>query len=304
MSEKTKQTVHDVITQRFIDFIETNQQLPWHKPWAVADGVQQNYQTRRPYNGVNAFLTGMSGFNTPYWLTEKQIKAMGGRIKRDQYKKYTPIVWWCTFGNKKKKKGEDTTNTENEEDEEDDNKKKFRGGRHLFYQVYNLEQTEGIEYEVPEIVVDPNKSPIELAEKVIGAMPNPPQFETGGGSAYYSPSMDLVKVPPLKNFDTAEYYYSVVFHELAHSTGHKSRVGRDLGNGFGSVKYSKEELIAEIASSFVLNELGIGNVDTERNSFAYVQSWLRHLQDNPQWIITASNASVRAADYIMGRYEY
>ncbi|PKL13972.1 MAG: hypothetical protein CVV52_03675, partial [Spirochaetae bacterium HGW-Spirochaetae-8] len=115
-------------------------------------------------------------------------------------------------------------------------------------------------------------------------------------------------MPPRSSFHLGrEHYYSALFHELAHSTGHENRLKRFKGEVdemlFGSTSYSKEELVAEMASSFILNELGIETVDTERNSNAYLAGWLSKLKSDPHFIVEAAPKAAKAANYIFGRIE-
>lgn len=122
--------------------------------------------------------------------------------------------------------------------------------------------------------------------------------------AYYSVIRDMIMLPELTQFDTIEGYYSTVFHEFAHSTGHPARLNRNLESitSFESNSYSKEELIAEIASAYCISQLGLANDATLNNNTAYLQSWAEHLKGNTaSWfIMTASTAGATAYSYIFG----
>jgi len=287
MSEKL--SVYEVVTQRIIEFIEQNNELPWRKSWATVESAQQNFKSRKPYQGINAVLTGMSGFSSPLWMTFKQVKETGGNVKKGE--KSTPVIFWSTLEKKVK---------DNDEDEE--KTKKF--GFYRLYHIFNAQQIEGIEF--PEIV-KPIQSfdPIEEAEKVIRDMPKCPPIRRDGNGAFYSPVFDVVTIPD--TFFTPEELYSALFHELAHSTGHPSRLNRFKEEGddhkFGSQTYSREELVAEMSSAFVLNTLGIANESTDKNSAAYVKSWLRALRNDPQMVVTAASKAGKAANYIMNKEE-
>ena len=105
-------------------------------------------------------------------------------------------------------------------------------------------------------------------------------------------------MPTLEQFDTSESYYSTLFHEMGHSTGHTTRLKRELGNLFGSHAYSKEELVAEFSAAFLCREVGIDSQIEQ--SAAYVQSWLSKLKDNPKWLIWGAQQAQKAFDHIMG----
>ena len=113
--------------------------------------------------------------------------------------------------------------------------------------------------------------------------------------AYYSPSADRVVLPMMEQFNSTGEYYSTAFHELTHSTGHRSRLDRLRTTAhFGNESYSKEELVAEIGAAALMNYVGLETVSTLRNSAAYVQSWLAALRNDKRLIVTASGAASKA----------
>ena len=134
-------------------------------------------------------------------------------------------------------------------------------------------------------------------------MPNPPKIDHDGGDrAYYRPSNDTVHLPAMATFHSAEEYYSTKFHELAHSTGHESRLNRHgLETGiapFGNAVYSKEELVAEFGAAFLCAKAGIDN--TIDNSAAYIAGWCKAVRNDNRLVITAASQGQRASDYIVG----
>jgi antirestriction protein ArdC len=285
--------VYEIVTERIVDYIEKNQVLPWTKPWACVgnENASQNFKSKHAYSGVNAILTGMSGYASPYWLTFKQAKEMGGVVRKEE--KATPVVYWNTV----KKKEED------DESEDGSNKPKKFGFHKMFF-VFNEEQIDGIDF--PDLPVSEVQefSPLKEAERVFKNMQNRPMLVHGGASAFYSPGMDRVVLPEQGSFVAPAEYYSALFHEVAHSTGHPSRLNRFAqeadNHKFGSQSYSKEELVAEISSAFILNTVGINTESSDRNSAAYIKSWLKALRNDPRMIVSASSKACIAADYIMG----
>ena len=172
-----------------------------------------------------------------------------------------------------------------------------------YYRVFSVEQTN---LPIPPITETPlDFSPIDEAEKIVACMPSCPEIRHGQAKAYYSPTLDYVNIPKQELFECSEKYYSVLFHELSHATGHASRVGRKgvtESTYFGSHDYSKEELIAEMSAAFLCGEIGITPATLD-NSAAYIQSWLRALKskDNKGMVITAASAAQKAVDYILDR---
>jgi antirestriction protein ArdC len=131
-------------------------------------------------------------------------------------------------------------------------------------------------------------------------MPNRPCIEQDG-KAWYRPSTDVVGIPSRNAFNAAEVYYATLFHELTHSTGHPSRIGRegieDL-NTFGSESYSKEELVAEMGAAMLCGVTGIEPATID-NSAAYLKCWIDALRGDSKLIISAASAAQKAADYIL-----
>src|SRR5208283_736210 len=155
-----------------------------------------------------------------------------------------------------------------------------------YYTVFNLEQCEGIKHPEPTRVI----APLEQCEAIVSSMPNPPRLEQDS-RACYRPSTDTVGMPARSAFDSAEEYYSTFFHELTHSTGHPSRVGREgimEHNPFGSEDYSKEELVAEMGAAMVCGVAGIAS-RTLDNSASYLQSWINRLRSDSRLIVSAAS---------------
>jgi antirestriction protein ArdC len=133
-------------------------------------------------------------------------------------------------------------------------------------------------------------------------MPSRPEITHNEARAYYQRSADKVNMPKRETFSKSVEYYSTLFHELVHATGHESRLGR-LANdsaAFGSSTYAKEELLAEMGASYLNATAGIlhGVID---NSAAYIATWLQKLRDDRKLVVSAAAAAQRATDYILGK---
>jgi antirestriction protein ArdC len=168
------------------------------------------------------------------------------------------------------------------------------------YTVFNLEQTTGI-----GTPVDPDTpafQSIACCEAVVAHMPQRPRIQHGAARACYSPQLDVVYMPQAAWFEAPEAYYSTLFHELNHSTGHASRLNRATLSdpcSFESPIYLKEELVAEMGAAFLCGVCGIEN-RTVDNSAAYIASWLRVLEQDIRMVIVAAAQAQRAADSIQG----
>jgi antirestriction protein ArdC len=144
--------------------------------------------------------------------------------------------------------------------------------------------------------------PIAAAEAIVAGMPKPPAISHGFNRAAYSPSLDAVRMPSPERFTPREEYYSALFHELGHSTGHASRLARKGITDetmFGSHEYSQEELCAEITSAFLCGHAGIAPATLD-NSAAYLAGWLSKLGDDQRLVVLAAAQAQRAADHILG----
>ena len=269
--------VYEMINEKICTLLE-NGTIPWKKPWV--SGEPANFITKRAYRGVNPFILNSSGFSCPYWLSFKQVKGKGGRVKKGE--KGTPVVFWKWI-----------------EIEKND----LKTGKQIVpllrqYTVFNLEQTEGIEIPTPE---ERTFQPIAEAEKIIDQMPRAPVIEHQEPQAYYVPSKDVVNMPDSNLFKSDEEYYSTLFHELIHSTGHVGRLNRVELMKQCSTKsddYSKEELVAEMGSAFLCGWCGIVPKVIE-NQAAYIKGWLKRLKYNKKWLVNAASKAQKAADYIL-----
>jgi antirestriction protein ArdC len=276
--------VYEIITDRIMKKLEEGT-VPWRKPWNASAGLPKNLVSRKEYRGINVFLTGSQGYESPYWLTFKQAKALGGCVREGE--KGTPIVYCDTF--KKEVVGKDGELAE----------KQMSFLR--YYTVFNMAQVDGVEAPASSIVERPF-NPIKECEKLVADMPHPPELKVGvGGRAFYRSSEDAVYMPRAELFVSDEEYYSTLFHELVHSTGHETRLNRRPSTehrSFGDEAYSKEELVAEMGASFLSATAGIENATLD-NSAAYIQGWLAALRDDKKMVILAAAAAQKASDYIL-----
>jgi antirestriction protein ArdC len=277
---------YQVITDRLVAMLEAGT-APWKKSWAGASGFPKNLISKKAYSGINTWMLHTSDYASSYFLTFNQAKELGGTVKKGE--KGLPVVFTKQLPVKsvevKTEKGTETMI---------DGK---TGGRMLrYYTVFNVEQCEGIE--APDTGERHQHDPIETAEKIIAGMPNRPQIEHRGGRACYSPEADIVTMPTADRFTTRPGYYSTLFHELAHSTGHGSRLDRQIANNFGSNPYAKEELIAEMASAYLCAHAGIEQSIIE-NQAAYLAGWIEALKGDARLAVQAASAAQKAANYIL-----
>ena len=169
-----------------------------------------------------------------------------------------------------------------------------------YYRVFNLDQVTGIKK--PSLENLPTFQPIKEAEQVATKYQEQIEVMQAGSKAFYQPSNDWIRIPEKETFDGPEAYYSTLFHEFTHSTGHKTlnRPGITEAHYFGDEIYSKEELIAEMGAAMLSGVVGIEN-RTIKNSASYIQSWLGKLKEDKKLVVHAAAAAQKAADFILGK---
>lgn len=172
------------------------------------------------------------------------------------------------------------------------------------YTVFNVDQCDGLSLpEIDQTTSAPEIDEDELCEGIVTGWANRPALHLTSPTecrAYYRPVTDSVHMPDRNRFVDAPHYYSTLFHELVHSTGHTSRLNRTFGDHFGDELYSKEELVAEMGAAFLCAIAGIANEHTDRNTTAYIQNWISKLESDNRLVIHAAGNAQRAADCILG----
>jgi antirestriction protein ArdC len=275
-------TVPEIITQSVLKQLEQGV-APWRKPWSSS--IPRNLISKKPYRGLNVFLLATQGYGSPYWVTFNQAKQLGAHVSQGE--KSTLVSFW-KFNEYARENGE-TGELENK-----------TSVLLRYYRVFNIEQCEGLK----ALYGDDRKpvNPIEECESIANRMRNAPRIEQHS-QAFYRPSADMVGMPSRSCFESPESYYSTLFHELTHSTGHTSRLNRFEENStdhqFGSESYSKEELIAEMGAAMLAGIAGISHA-TLGNSASYLQTWIDRLKSDSRLIISAASHAQKAADYIRG----
>lgn len=299
MAQNTK--VYEMVTEKIIEKMKGGI-IPWKKPWHLIGSAEEfaiSYTSRKPYSLLNQFLLGEPG----EYLTWKQIESLGGAVKKGEKSKFVVFYDWVKVKTTKVVKNEDGVDEEKEET--------FRYPLLKYYNVFHINQCEGIKSKVVPGEKLPCPDPINAADNAITEYlmrETSLKFQNNKPSdrAYYSPSEDKVVVPMLDQYKVASEYYSTAFHEFIHSTMKESRCNRKPEEGFsffGSHSYSKEELVAEIGSAMLCSNFGIDDAKTFDNSVAYLQSWIKVFENDPKMIVIAAGRAEKAARYFLGERE-
>jgi antirestriction protein ArdC len=303
------------ITAAMIAALERNI-IPWQCPWR--SGAPTSLWSGKPYRGINTLILGLAaqvkGYTSPWWGTFERLAELSGceKVPKASGKGH----WWRSPDGQDRgvRKGEHavvvyfwrhvvTPDPDFPDDRDKDIHKLFCTAK----RVFNLDQAS-----FPDGI--PDKYSLALAG--IPELPEPEKILSGylsregitlltGGAAFYYPPLDELTLPPRGMFGSAEAYYSVAYHEAAHSTGHSGRLKRsgiDEVDHFGSGKYGREELIAEMAAAMLCALTGVEGVFD--NSVAYVSSWLKTIKGDPSMIRSAATAAQKAVDLIMDIHPY
>ena len=273
--------IYAAVTDRIIAQMEQGQ-IPWSKPW-VSNGKAVSHATGKPYSLLNQMLLGRPG----EYLTFRQCQEVGGKVKKGE--KSSLVVFWKWI---------------EQEDEENGETKEVPFLR--YYNVFHIDQCEGItaKHTTEEALPDA-ASTVEHAQEIIYdylGRTGVKLSHSKGDRAFYRPSSDEIVLPIRKQFVSTAEYYSTVFHELTHSTGHPSRLNRlDKVAAFGSDIYSKEELVAEIGAATLVNHVGLETSTSLRNNAAYIQNWLQVLKGDKRFIVSAAGKAEKAVNLILNQ---
>lgn len=261
---------------------------PWVRPWTGGAVSRPLRAGRTPYRGINVLWLWMAaeagGFSSPFWLTYHQAQLQGGQVRKGErgtiaifYKSYSKVVEDCDTG-----------------DARDASRRVLKS-----FVVFNASQIDNLPERFRPVAAslpDPDGRDRAL-DAFFDAIPA--RVRHCGDEAYYSPAIDQINMPDIAAFTDRDNYRATRAHELAHWTGHDSRLARSLGGRFGSDAYAMEELVAELASAMLGAELGLPTAHLD-NHASYLASWLRVLRADSRAIRTAAAKAEEASGYLLG----
>lgn len=275
--------IYEMISAKVVEQLEKGI-VPWRKPWT--ENTMPRSIRGHVYRGINVFILMSAGYESPYWMTRKMVTERGGHIKQGEHG--TTIIFWKMLLIRDKLTDEVSTIP------------------HLqYYRVWNWEQTEGCRQ--PKGGAFPAKADDaelvredrhDLAAALVLGYKDGPSVSHQGDRACYYPARDHIDVPDVERFTSLDEYYSTLFHELGHSTGHQTRCDRKSSYVFGSHSYGTEELCAEMTSTFLCSKAGI--VSTFDNSASYLSGWIQNIKEDPKSLVRAGAQAQRAYDWILG----
>jgi antirestriction protein ArdC len=274
--------IYTEVTNRIITALEAGTP-PWICPWRDGSSLPSNLATGKPYRGINVLMLSIEeqlrGYGDSRWVTLRQANELGAKVRKGEHG--AQVIFF------KMKEVAD-------EAEADDEQKRVVPMLRS-YTVFNTSQ---LEFLPEKFELRPSPAvwqPLGEAEQLLhesGAV-----IRHGGNRAFYSPSEDLIQLPPEAWFDEPDSYYAVALHELVHWTGHLCRLDRVLGRRHGIEAYAYEELVAEMGAAFLCAHVGI---PARLEHASYIDSWLDALKRDKRLIFTAAGAAQKAADFVLG----
>lgn len=283
-----KSDLYARVTDEIVKAIEAgidDYKMPWHQ--AAGAGRPRNASTGNFYRGVNTVAlwatNQIRGYGLPYWATFLQWEKLGARIRRGE--KASVVVFY----------------KREESSADDEDCESARGTKSVLKGsfVFNAEQVDGWSY--PEPVYEDKTEQVQKVDSFIESLGADIRY--GGETAGYNISLDRIRMPERRRFigtDTStatEVFYSVIFHELVHWSGHPMRLNRDLSGRFGTSAYAIEELVAELGAAFLCADLGV-SLNPRRDHATYVYSWLQVLRQKKSAIFTAASSSTAACRFL------
>jgi antirestriction protein ArdC len=280
--------IREAITQQLIKAIE-NGSLPWRRPWKRSPnaGRSANIASGKAYRGINPILLQLHqaahGFNSKWWGTFQQWKSLGCTVMKrpdnvESGKWGCPIVFYKPLTKKVVKNGK-------EEKQEFFLMKTFT--------VFNADQVVGADkWQVQEDTQESSFDAYEPAEELIRA--TGAKIEVGGSDAFYAPATDTIHMPHQSTFTAPAAYYHTVFHELAHWTEKRLDCVRNEADS-----YAFFELVAELTSTYVAQEVGVPVGESLDNHAAYLKHWLSHMKNDSNYIFKATQQASKATDYLL-----
>lgn len=277
---KSSNEIRESITNALVQSLSEGR-IPWRKPWVSVNGPRTatNFVSKRRYSGLNTILSMVAetknNWPISYWATFNQWRSIGCSVRKGS--KATIIVYWQML----KKKVRDERGVEQEK----------VIPLLKTWSIFNISQVEGDA--VSELFAQPELKTFDNDHSEFDAVvaATSARIDHGHEYAAYIPSEDRIVMPDVGRFDTWQDYASTTLHELSHWSQPRLSIK-------GS--YAEDELFAEIASSYLMAELGIPHSDEMRNAKAYVQGWASQLKSDPKVLFAASKYASIAADYIVG----
>lgn len=281
MRKDIKQSVVDMI----VDKMNKTGKAPWDNGFLKSNVTPINWDTKKPYNGINRFLLKAFGTGSNEYVTYSQCINAGGKVKKGEHG--LSVIWYSLYNTIQKRIAR-----------ADDDKADKVIPYMKYSTVFELSQCEGLKSKRKEVIKERSAQTIKEAEiwknnfcKNTGLT-----IRHNLGTACCYPNIRLIEIRDINEFKSDVAYYSTLFHECTHST--MLDLGRPQPKSKGDKTYSAEEVIAEMGAAFMCNHFGIIKENVE-NSATYIEGWSKKLKKNPDWLIKGVTGAEKAYDYMI-----
>lgn len=283
----------DNLVKMYLESLEENK-IPWEQPWIV--DAPKNAISNNNYNGINnlilSYVANKRGYKDNRWCTFKQMKKNHWYFKENAKGQGVWIEFWSKYNIKTKKIilfSEYEKLIANKPELAEEYKTICKN-----QVVFNADLIDGIPQE------EVKNEDINQSEYITNIIKNMAvSYKEEGNEAYYNPKSDEIHIPKASQFKDEYSYYATQLHELSHATGHPSRLNRDVINTFGSEEYAKEELRAEISSSFMMQKLKLNYDESHYNEHkSYIRNWIDILKNQPTELFKAIKDSDKIVNYL------
>jgi len=290
---RKKSKTREELVKMYIDSLEEGK-IPWEKMWSTS--IPENAISGEEYKGVNnlilSYVAQKRGYKDNRWCTFYQLSKKGWKLSSKAKGQSVNIEFWKAYciSEKKLYNFSEYYNIIEKEPERKNDFVPFVNN----FQVFNADLIEGIS---PQEKVKKTIITNEYIDSLIQNLNV--KYKEEGNEAYYNIEEDEIVLPISSDFKNEYAYYSTQLHEIAHSTGHPTRLNREMSSKFGTKEYAKEELRAEISSSFLMQKLNLEYDDKHYlNHKSYIQSWIEILNDKPTELFNAISDAKKITDYI------
>lgn len=294
VAHKRRFDIYESVTETILSAIASGSgefRMPWHQAGSYFwQPRPSNALTGKPYHGVNTVALWaeamLRGFEFHCWATYRQWKTLGAQVRRGE--EGAVVVFYRELESERKTEGDE---------EEPKPRRVIRASW-----VFNAAQVDG--WTIPDSPLQEDLvEAIDKAERFVKA--TRAKIRETGDRAFYSPGGDYIQIPPRSAFvgtetsSPTESFYSTLFHELTHWTGHPSRLNRELSGRFGGQAYAMEELVAELGAAFLCADLGVSNVPRQDHA-QYINTWYSLLCSDKRAIFQAASKATTASEYLLG----
>ena len=300
----SNETIYQKVTDAIVARLNAGV-IPWKQDWKNIGFYPKNLVSKSDYHGANWLLLSSMNYPSPFWCTFLQAKQLGGNVRKGEAA--LPVIYADKILiDPESGKSISSADRKNGQLPEDARPVHFL----KYFNCFNLTQCDNIpESKIPVLTETDRRPAVLSAETIISFYVNGKGCRLFENTtidsdiervrAFYRPSSDIIGVPPSSSFSSRDAHYATLFHEMIHSTGHSSRLDRNMTTPFGSPAYAREELTAEIGATYLCALCGITDTTVD-SSASYIDFWIKILKADSSMVVQCSSSARKAVEFILG----